>query len=276
MNVQSKFLHRLPLEIRRQIYRHVLGQGTVHFLKEKEYMFYVFCGACEAAHSTHECRAVRRALSPLRYWGMALDNIAEFGWGNPYLAQDIVSRGEVSLLRVNRQVHAEALPVLYAGVTFQPDTLATWVRFAEVLGEQRLALVRSLRVCWEVGPTQDPDGVYKSFWALVATRMPGLLDLEARISRSSQPLPSDLDFAWFRPLLDVRGIRTFTLTASNDVTGKDAQVLSVSSELSRSMCSPRDESDSIKPSPPWWEVDLPLREWKSGWRSGYRTDERPF
>ncbi|KAL3459775.1 hypothetical protein BJX64DRAFT_290943 [Aspergillus heterothallicus] len=273
MNARAGVLNILPLEIRVLIYRYALAPGTVHFLEEKGYMFYVFCGEC-GAHTTHDCHAARRAISPLRYWGMALDNISEFGWGNPYLPPDVVSRGEVALLRVNRQVYAEALPVLYEGVTFQPDTLGTWVRFAEHLGETRLALVRSLRIRWSVVGHGEPDSVYRAFWALVATAMPGLMHLEAEISHSSQTLSSDLDSAWYLPLRNVRGLKSFTLTASSDVSGADA-LETVSSELRRIMCSPRDQSEARIPAPsPWWEIEVALGEWKSGWRSGYRTDEQ--
>ncbi|KAL4744536.1 hypothetical protein BDW72DRAFT_188309 [Aspergillus terricola var. indicus] len=129
INTESTFLTTLPLKIRLQIYQPVLPQGTVHFLTEKNYTFYILCEE-PAAQTTHSYPAVRRAVSPLRYWGMALDNISEFGWGNPYLPPDIVSRGEVALLRVCRKVYGEALPVLYGSVSFQVDEMETWMQFA--------------------------------------------------------------------------------------------------------------------------------------------------
>jgi hypothetical protein len=268
---QSEFLFILPLEIRLKIYRHVLPQGTVHFLSEKDYMFYVLCGD-RAAHTTQSCHAVRRAHSPLRYWGMALDNISEFGWGNPYLPPDVVSRGEVALLRVCRQVHGEALSVLYAGVTFQVDELETWFRFGGVLGE-RLSLVQSLRVKFSL-QRRAPGPVYDAFWALLATQMPHLSNLEAEvhIDHGVSPLPSDLDSEWCRPLRDVRGLKDFSLTAvGRDDTENGLAI--VSSELKRIMCSARGES-SPDPTSPRSEIALGLRKWNSGWRSGYRTDER--
>ncbi|CEL09286.1 hypothetical protein ASPCAL12424 [Aspergillus calidoustus] len=271
---QSEFLTILPIETRLQIYRHVLPLGTVHFLSEKDYMFYVLCGD-RAAHTTHACHAVRRALSPLRYWGMALDNISEFGWGNPYLPPEVVSRGEVSLLRVCRQVHGEALPVLYEGVTFQVDELETWLRFSSgVLGE-RLSLVRALRIKFSM-QRGAPGLVYDAFWAVVATRMPHLSDLEAevQIDHGVSPLPSDSDCEWYRPLREVRGLRNFSLKAVGRNDTEDGRTIRVvSSELKRTMCSPRDESCPI-PTFPRSEIDLGLRKWSSGWRSGYRTDKR--
>jgi hypothetical protein len=272
MNAQSTFLNILPLEIRLQIYRHVLPKGTVHFLSEKEYMFYVLCEE-PTAHHTQLCHAFWRALSPLRSWGMALDNISEFGWGNPYLPPDVVSRGEVALLRVCRQVHGEALSVLYRGVSFHADELETWLRFAGFLSE-RLALVRSLRVRFNMrGQGPVPLDLYEAFWALVATQMPGLLELEVDvdITHATSPLPSDLDCAWYRPLRQVRGLRRFVLRAAVGFGGTEEPLAVVSSELKRIMCSPREES-SLIPTSPRSEIDLGLRKWNSGWRSGYRTD----
>jgi hypothetical protein len=273
MNAQSQsdFLNILPIEIRLQIYRHVLPQGTVHFLSEKDYMFYVLCGV-RAAHTTQSCHAVRRALSPLRYWGMALDNISEFGWGNPYLPPDVVSRGEVALLRVCRQVHGEALSVLYAEVTFQADELETWLQFGGVLGE-RLSLVQSLRVKFRL-QRGAPGLVYDAFWALLATQVPRLSNLEAEvhINHGVSLLPSDLNSEWYRPLRDVRGLKNFSLTAvGRDDTENGLAI--VSSELKRIMCSARGET-SPDPTSPRSEIALGLRKWNSGWRSGYRTDER--
>ncbi|KAJ0417966.1 hypothetical protein BJY00DRAFT_195310 [Aspergillus carlsbadensis] len=276
MNTESSFLTILPLEIRLQIYRHVLPQGTVHFLTEKEYMFYVLCGDPSGhGHTTQSCHAVCRALAPLRYWGMALDNISEFGWGNPYLPPDVVSRGEVALLRVCRQVLGEALPVLYAGVVFQVDEMETWVRFASgVLGE-RLSLVRALRVRFGIR-VGGPGSVSGAFWALIATQMPGLLELDLEVDgdHSVSPLPSDLDSAWYRPLREVRGLKNFSLTAvGRDDTEDSRAIRAVSSQLKRIMCSPRDGSSPI-PAPPRSEIALGLCKWNSGWRSGYRSDER--
>ncbi|KAL3483992.1 hypothetical protein BJX62DRAFT_244373 [Aspergillus germanicus] len=275
MNSQSHstFLTALPLEIRLQIYRHVLPEGTVHFLSEKEYMFYVLCEE-PTAHHTQLCHAFWRALSPLRSWGMALDNISEFGWGNPYLPPDVVSRGEVALLRVCRQVHGEVLPVLYGSVSFQVDELETWLRFTGVLGE-RLALVRSLRVRFNMrGQGPVPLDLYNAFWTLIATQMPGLLELEVDIdiTHAASPLPIDLDCAWYRPLCQVRGLKHFVLGAVGfGGTGEPLAV--VSDQLQRTMCSPREENSSL-PTSPRSEIDLGLRKWNSGWRSGYRTDTR--
>jgi hypothetical protein len=175
---------------------------------------------------------------------MALENISEFGWGNPYLPQDVVSRGEVALLRVCRQVLGEALPVLYGGVSFQVDELETWLRFTGVLGE-RLALVRSLRVRFNMrGQGPVPLDLYNAFWTLVATQMPWLLDLEVDvdITHAASPLPSDLDCPWYLPLRQVRGLRHFLLRAAVGFGGTGEPLAVVSDQLKRITCSPREEN----------------------------------
>ncbi|KAL2871222.1 uncharacterized protein BJX67DRAFT_343838 [Aspergillus lucknowensis] len=281
MKTESSFLTKLPLDIRLRIYRHVLSQGTVHFLEEKGYMFYVFCDE-GSAHPTKTCRSVVRTYSPLRYWGMALDNISEFGWGNPYLPPDVVSRGEVPLLRVCRQVHAEALSVLYAGAVFQVDDLETWVRFAGHLGPEKLALVRSLRVDWypDMGRqgAQGPQRVFKPgrvFWEIVATQMPGLRELAVDINYGQRTVLRDLDAEWHLPLHEVRGLQSFTLTISDAIDRKDGPVypetVLLTDHLRQVMCSQRDEG--MHSQPVRLDSDFGLRPWYSGWRSGYRTDK---
>jgi hypothetical protein len=210
---------------------------------------------------------------------MALDNISEFGWGNPYLSPDVVSRGEVALLQVCRQIHAETLPVLYAGATFQVDDLETWVRFSGRLGNDKLCLIRSLRVNWY--PAMDtPQGpnrglkLRKAFWSIVATQMPGLRELAVKIDYGRRTVLRDLNAEWHLPLHEVRGLQSFTLTIYDAVDRKDGSVSSetalLKDHLRQIMCSERDQNgphQSVLS-----DTGLNLRRWSSGWYSGYRTD----
>ncbi|KAL4860866.1 hypothetical protein BDV12DRAFT_181033 [Aspergillus spectabilis] len=141
----SMFLTRLPVEIRLRIYGYVFGPGTVHFFQEKEYMFCILCQT-PSAHPTHSCQSVVKAGRAIYRFGMAMDNISEFGWGDPYIPPGVVSTGDIALLRVCRQVYSEALPVLYSSVTFEVEDRKTWIRFCRWLGDGKVALVKSLRV----------------------------------------------------------------------------------------------------------------------------------
>jgi hypothetical protein len=280
-NTESIFLNLLPVEIHLQIYRDVLPRGTVHFLEQKGYMFYVFCDNC-VAHPTKSCDAVIRARIPLNNWGLALENISEFGWGNPYLPPDVVSSGKVALLQVCRIIHAQALPILYAGVTFQVDDLETWVRFSGHLRYEKLCLIRSMRVNWrpDMDPpqsTQDSNRglkLPKAFWGIVATQMPGLRELAIEIEYGSRVVLRDLNAEWHLPLHELRDLQSFTLTIYDAVDRKYGPVSSetalLTDHLRQIICSERDENAPYQPV--LSETGLNIRSWSSGWYSGYRTN----
>lgn len=57
----------------------------------------------------------------------------------------------LALLRINRQVHEEATPVLYGGNCFSFETRAAFAKFLEVLGKRarHLRIVELLRMNWD-------------------------------------------------------------------------------------------------------------------------------
>lgn len=258
--MENSPLLRLPTNIRRQIYHHVFGRGTVHLLEEKEHIFCVWCPdpTRHKIEANEFCDAYHQASSALRRFGLAMDNISEFGWGDPYIPAGLVSTGDVALLRVCRQIHAETLPVLYASATFEVVGLDGWLWFCARLGE-KVALIRRLRVLLFSVPglvrknvskrnpghlSQDLE-FYDQFWTLVRVKMTGLAHLAVELHPLGA-VPRTGDAEWCRPVKTLRGLKCFELKIFDSTVLQDgyssAETVAVEDCLRDIVCAGRDET----------------------------------
>ncbi|OJJ03971.1 hypothetical protein ASPVEDRAFT_763783 [Aspergillus versicolor CBS 583.65] len=260
ITMENSPLLRLPVNIRRQIYHHVFGKGTVHLLEEKKHIFCVWCPnpTRHQIEANEFCNAYHQASSALRRFGLAMDNISEFGWGDPYIPGGLVSTGDVALLRVCREIHAEALPVLYEDATFEVIGLDAWLWFFARLGE-KVALIRRLRVLLFSVPGLDRKNArerrrgnvvhdldfYDQFWTLVRVKMTGLAHLVVELHLLAA-VPRTADAEWCRPVKALRGLRSFELEIFDSTVLQDgysgAETVAVEDCLRDIVCAGHDET----------------------------------
>lgn len=258
--MQDSPLLRLPARVRRQIYQHSFGEGTVHLLEEKRNIFYVWCldPTRHKIDANTFCDAFHQASRAPRRFGLAMDNISEFGWGDPYIPAGLISTGNVALLRVCRQIHAEALPVLYENATFEVVGLDAWLWLCGRLGDEKIALIRRLRVLLFSVPGLIrsnsrkrhpgellPDlNFYDRFWVLVRTKMTGLAHLAVELHPPLGVVRRTSDAEWCRPIKAVRGLKSFELRIFDSTCLQDgysgAETVALENCLRDIVCAPRD------------------------------------
>ncbi|KAJ5307252.1 hypothetical protein N7476_007908 [Penicillium atrosanguineum] len=155
---------------------------------------------------------------------------------------DLVSDGNVSLLRTCRAIYAETADLVYRNSTIDVDDLYTFIAFSEAISLRARNAIRRLTVQWM--PVWEPlagldhkgsiyahthsDALWTSFWARVA-QLEGLreLNLSVDLGRftgtvtgggavvvAGQKLPLVLKERWLVPLLDVRGLTAFELAVT--------------------------------------------------------------
>lgn len=168
-------LARLPIEIRRLVYAHALGSHLVHLLAYPSSITHFRCEASSVADQQRSCHPYQLRR---RYSDEALPS--SFSSHSSSIA--------VNLLRTNRQIYAEALPLLYASNIFDIDDLSTFNVFANNIPPIGLSSIRNLHLNWctvfppfESENTQCPsqvlydDATYRRFWDIVSGgEMPAL------------------------------------------------------------------------------------------------------
>lgn len=163
----APLLAKLPLEIRRLVYSHALGNHLVHLIAVPRRITHLRCESSWVADPQRCCyRQVRSSLEK---------------------ATPSDSTISVNLLRTNRQIYAEALPVPYSSNLFDVENLGVFNIFANDIPPVGLSSIRALHLSWwtqspplESEVTRDPikapcdDATYRRFWDTVTGDMPAL------------------------------------------------------------------------------------------------------
>lgn len=230
---ESMFLSKLPAEIRLMIYNYVFGDGVIHLVQLKGRIRHV-----KHDPSSTPCCTVSAARWRMQDDGDQHSQTLLY----PHTHRELpgsLSNSSLSLLRTCRAIYAEAADIPYSNLTFDVDDLHTLIAFTSSVSPHLVRSIRRLTVQWT--PIWQPmtskaqsgfslfsythsDELWTLFWEHVATRLDGLQDLRlcldlGRISRNSvdggvvggHRLHLAADEPWVKPMLAVRGLRSFDL-----------------------------------------------------------------
>ena len=207
---------RLPLEIRQQIYFCALGKRNLYIAKNR-------LKGCIGHHED------------LAHATFHFDHV--------------LPSSKLSFLRTCRQIYFEASSILYTTNTFKViglDDRSAFLTFSQTIPQERLSSIRSVYIgClssqfyfWRQWKEWEP------VWEVIATKMRGLQDLSIEIMMVSPRAILDLGEDWEKPLLNIRGLRNFSLDltgfAPHDSENKK-MVDRLERQLRASLCAPRSE-----------------------------------
>ncbi|KAL8677903.1 MAG: hypothetical protein Q9186_005714 [Xanthomendoza sp. 1 TL-2023] len=206
----SRFLARLPLEIRQEIYNYIVGGNLVHVVRKGQHLAHVRCKHCWESDFQRDCR---------RYASNTCHSAAP--------SMGFTANGNIALLRTCRQVYSEALPIMYSHNTFDFDHQDLFLLFSRSLLPQRLMGIRMLHLyCkeWELRRPFLRTGAGPSAWSLtwqvIREGMPGLQHLHVKIAgEQGSCFPSEDRAWWVQPMLQIRDLKSFHLefrVASNN------------------------------------------------------------
>ena len=207
----ASLLTRLPLELRQEIYRHVLAGRHKQFIR---------LGSDDAPHVAD----FRLAGTPYR----TRDSFVAAPWS----ARGSAARKSrlLALPLVCRQVYEESIELLYQGVVFKACRLVTLADLQRALAPpNHLAHVRELELAYEfrcglplrrsVALVEDAD--WETAWSVIAHGMPGLrrlrvdlfaFDVLPLVQPDDDQLVLPVDDAarwrWLRSMLMPRGLKT--------------------------------------------------------------------
>ncbi|KAL8812550.1 MAG: hypothetical protein Q9200_000950 [Gallowayella weberi] len=206
----SLFLTRLPLEIRQEIYNYIVGGNLVHVVRKGQHLAHVRCKPGREFDYQRDCRPY-----------------ASYTCHSAASSMGFTANGNTALLRTCRQVYAEAVRIMYSHNTFDFDHQDLFLLFSRSLLPQRLRAIRILHLyCKEKGlrwpflRTGAGPSAWCLTWQVIKDEMPGLQHLRVKIiGEQGSSYPSE-DLAWWvRPMLQVRGLKSFHLefrAASNN------------------------------------------------------------
>ena len=187
----SAFLN-LPLEVRLEIYRHLLGHHIFHLIR---------------LHPD-----TRRRL-------IAVSNSSQYRIDDSALslARDLIGVQEKRLqpLLTCRQVYHEAIDILYQDNIFDIHDLQSLFDLHTTVPRKKFASIRILRVSWsldELGPESCSHWI--DFCSLVASEMQGLQELHFDLLRGflhSRRASMGLDSAWVAAIMRIRQVRRVRL-----------------------------------------------------------------
>ncbi|KAL8762371.1 MAG: hypothetical protein Q9184_001633, partial [Pyrenodesmia sp. 2 TL-2023] len=186
-NAQCQFLSILPLEIRQEIYKYVVGCNRVHIVRKSKHIAHVRCKCLDIETDfTRECRPGANGT----YKG---DSKIAF-----------TSNGNVALLRSCRQIYVEAVEIMYSSNTFDFDHQDLFLLFARSILPQRLALIRNLQLCLGTANldeaflwTEPAVKGWGSMWQIIGNDMPALKHLHVRLLEQNVTLHPTLDDDWW-------------------------------------------------------------------------------
>ena len=218
-NNSAGLFSRLPYELRHIIYLHVLGNKMfplVHIPTERR-IGHFDCSTPSRGHNTH----YRHKKSP--------------------------SKGKLALMMTCRQIYIESSHLLYSSNTFAViglENLVIFSWFSRTIRAGRLASIASLYIQIQF-EDQDDLSIYSfwrewvQLWDIIVTRMPGLRDITVRASKRFM-LEGD---RWTKPMLAVRGLRTFELEYLYDKdfnrAGSNMELDRLREQLKEHLCTPR-------------------------------------
>ena len=230
-------LAKLPIEIRRLIYTHALGNHLVHLLAVPRSITHFRCDMSSVADSQRCCHPRVRS-----------------SWEKATPSNSTLS---VNILRTNRQVYAEALPVLYSSNIFDTNDLGAFNVFTNNIPPAGLSFIRSLYLeYWtEFLPlqdeiTQDPtrapydDATNRRFWNIVTGDMPALREFRSLFATSwyFTDMVADLAFPWTQPIQRMRNLDFLEVALLEDITipeDRQDQLEEVTAKLGATVCSER-------------------------------------
>lgn len=168
------------------------------------------------------------------------------------------------LLPTCRLIYTEATRVLYSTSTFgifEFSSLSVFCDFAQQIGADRLEMITSMCINRQVDGdiaaavlNPDPNDPrragflvkWKRTWEVFATRMPGLREVNVRLTKRYEPrLKPALEEEWVKPMLEVRGLRKFEFDLSQEVDAWEStaeynrKLEWFQQALREALCSPR-------------------------------------
>ena len=210
-NVDCALLSRLPIELRLEIYTYVLGGNLLHIFQVPRRLAHKCChGTPSKGYFRSCCPTTQR-------------NNVRKGYGGPF------SSANIALLQTCRQIYLEAINVLYTTNIFDIDHLQTLIYLSRSIPPQHFATISKLNVSWPVTYDIIPyhrqiDSIndWERFCHVVATKMPGLRHLKVSLTHNAPlSIHDEADQCWIKPLLEIRGLRTFNLeTYDVNITGR--------------------------------------------------------
>ena len=229
------FLAKLPIEIRELIYTYALGNHLVHLLAEPRRITHFRCETSSVADPQRGCH--RQVPSSLEKAAPSNSTIS------------------ANLLRTNRQIYAEALPVLYSCNKFDVNDLGVFNIFANNISPAGLSSIRTVHLSWttefpplEFEVTQDPvnapcdDATYRRFWDIVTGDMPALREFRLFFATSwfLNDLVAQMASPWTQPIqrmrnLDLLGVALLEVVYVRE--DRQAQVDEFAARLGTVVCS---------------------------------------
>ncbi|KAL8804438.1 MAG: hypothetical protein Q9182_002543 [Xanthomendoza sp. 2 TL-2023] len=221
-NIPSALLGRLPLEIRLQIWREVLGGNLFHIAFDKTQNA-LHCYLCQdfstGVHSHGEDKYPRCQGSLREPCFFYSRPICFFSHGEKYAFR------AMSFLLTCRQIYTEAMDILYSTNVFNIDDSTTLLGLmAPPFSHFRHIQTMHVNVAmWkircsditEVAVTPPLYSVWTEFWATLA-KFSGLRHLRLDVYGTSRAgfQKEDLE-----PLLQLKGLKTFDLAVWRDTDG---------------------------------------------------------
>ena len=210
-------LSKLPIEIRRLVYAHALGNRLVHLIAITSKLAHFGCEGSSVSPRICVCRRSRHA--------------ARLDQNSPY--SSVIA---VNLLRANRQIYAEALPVLYSSNIFDIDNLSTFNIFANNVPPAGRSLIRRIHLNWwtEFLPLQQEvardltrapydDATYQQFWHIVTNDIPALKGFLLYFATSwfFRDLVAELALPWAQPIQQMRNLDYLGVGLIEDVSTQE-------------------------------------------------------
>ncbi|QSS50003.1 hypothetical protein I7I53_10544 [Histoplasma capsulatum var. duboisii H88] len=244
INGQSSFpFFSLPPEIRNQIYFALFScDQAIHLFHVKENLYLLRCrqstphldGTCcpHLSLADGAIPSIRESLAKISH----CDDTCKSRIKTPHSA---LAHLPTSILYANKQLYNEAAAVLYSELSFEASELKTWILFARMVSPHHLALVKRLWSTWIGLPclTMAPvrpgatgyasyeqytlwDEPWDEFWAIVSSRMDGLVELGFCMNYDAQYLDRSTEAKWLEPMLTVRGLRNLDVWVRDRIGGQ--------------------------------------------------------
>ena len=211
---ESTFLQQLPLEIRLEIYKYVVGGEVLHLGHLPGRIGHTRC-----IPSEHQDLRFLSGGKPLYDAPLACLPGQLSSHYQRYLFLHPQSNQLLALLKVCRQVYVEAVGILYSTNKFAIEHVNVLIWFSRSIVPRRLQIIRNLRVAFATGFSGTfPRDIYaskfmrqwKRFWHIIAVEMTGLLRLSCYLDfRDPYGIDShwlDQEAGWVQPMSHVRGL----------------------------------------------------------------------
>lgn len=266
LNLQARaspLFSKLPPEIRNMIYDEVLGVGQLTHIKSlpefEEYrddkgrkhiplkrithalcsrVGYRYCEcfgwkpkSCSDCHPEEEWYGVQQQPPSASDEAVRAGHDYEAGaTPSPELRNIFDKRIGIPLLQTCRQIHAEAVALLYTARTFTVYNLWDLIDFSTVILPDRLAMIQSLDLQWRYydhayprfnnqryKPGPYDDATWSEFWEVISTKMTGLRELKASLNVAMYHDHLSLN-EWVGPMLALRTLRVCSLQLEGKTT----------------------------------------------------------